>query len=262
MKKRIPTLSNSLRVIKTSKHRKMVTKLINEFSSGKRRVADSKSVDLVIDIMRVRVSDKKYAYPSYIKKSELEKNGIRMMKKIIVRAGAHISRGVVLMPFTFINIGVSVGKNTMIDTGASIGSGAQIGKNVHISGKVSIGGVLEPRQDKPVIIEDNCFIGALSSIAEGAHIGKGAVLAVGTVVNSGIKIFDCRRKGKKAKKVKKAKEMKKGYIPPNVLAVPATYPDECGLNFDCVAIIKNLTSKTKRKTVINNMLRDEKSTKK
>ena len=181
-------------------------------------------------------------------KASLSKRGIRVVKESHVRFGAYIAPGVVLMPFTFVNIGAWVGENTMIDTGATIGAGAQIGSNVHISGKVSIGGVLEPRQAKPVIIEDGCFIGALSAISEGAHIGQNAVIAAHTTLNSSIKIFDVRGAGK-------PKELPKGYIPPNVVVVPATYKGRGGFSYPCVVIYKDVSEGTKTKTKINTSLR-------
>lgn len=244
----IPEFSNNFKVIQTSKHREMVRKFTEDLSLGKINVAkDPWAINLIAKFIIIEEKDRSFKYSSSIYKSDYKRWNIRILDGAIIRIGAYISSGVVIMPHTFVNIGASIGKNSMIDTGATIGSGAQIGANVHISGKVSIGGVLEPRQKKPVIVEDNCFIGALSSLAEGAHVGRGSVLAVGTVLNSGIKVFDVRSG--------EAKELNKGFIPPNVLAVPANYQGVGGLSYHCVSIIKDLKTETQRKTAINPMLR-------
>ncbi|MBV1918855.1 MAG: 2,3,4,5-tetrahydropyridine-2,6-dicarboxylate N-succinyltransferase, partial [Sphingomonadaceae bacterium] len=138
--------------------------------------------------------------------------GIRVVPGAVVRRSAHIAKGVVLMP-SFVNLGAFVDEGTMIDTWATVGSCAQIGKNVHISGGAGIGGVLEPLQANPVVIEDNCFIGARSEVAEGVIVGQGAVLAMGVFIGSSTKILD-RATG----------EIHIGKVPPFSVVVPGSLP--------------------------------------
>jgi 2,3,4,5-tetrahydropyridine-2-carboxylate N-succinyltransferase len=171
--------------------------------------------------------------------------GFRVVPGATVRHGAHISKGVVLMP-SFVNIGAYVGANTMIDTWATVGSCAQIGANVHISGGVGIGGVLEPLQAGPVVIEDNCFIGARSEVAEGVHIGEGAVLSMGVYLGASTKIVD-RATG----------EIFLGRVPPYAVVVPGTLPGkDGGPGLYCAVIVKRVDAQTRSKTGINELLRD------
>lgn len=165
----------------------------------------------------------------------------------IVRRGAYISPNVVLMP-SFVNIGAHVGEGTMIDTWATIGSCAQIGSRCHISGGAGIGGVLEPLQKSPVIIEDNCFIGARSEVAEGVIVETGSVLAMGVFLGASTKIVD-RATG----------EVTYGRVPPYSVVVPGTLP---GKNpnapaLACAVIVKRVDEKTREKTAINDLLRDD-----
>jgi 2,3,4,5-tetrahydropyridine-2,6-dicarboxylate N-succinyltransferase len=171
--------------------------------------------------------------------------GFRVVPGATVRRGAHISRGVVLMP-SFVNIGAYVGEGTMVDTWATVGSCAQIGANVHISGGVGIGGVLEPIQAGPVVIEDNCFIGARSEVAEGVHVGEGAVLSMGVYLGASTKIVD-RATG----------EVHRGAVPPYAVVVPGTLPGEEGKpGLYCAVIVKTVDAQTRSKTGINELLRD------
>jgi 2,3,4,5-tetrahydropyridine-2-carboxylate N-succinyltransferase len=175
--------------------------------------------------------------------------GFRAVPGSIVRAGAFIDKGVVLMP-SFVNIGAFVGEGTMVDTWATVGSCAQIGRNVHLSGGVGIGGVLEPLQANPVVIEDNCFIGARSEVVEGVIVEEGAVLAMGVFLSSTSKIVD-RATG----------EVFVGRVPAYSVVVPGTLPGKPlpdgtpGPNLACAVIVKRVDAQTRAKTAINELLR-------
>ena len=177
---------------------------------------------------------------------EHKKAGFRMVPNGVVRHGAFIAKNVVLMP-SFVNIGAYVDNGTMVDTWASVGSCAQIGKNCHISGGAGIGGVLEPMQANPTIIEDNCFIGARSEIVEGIIVGKGSVLSMGDFIGQSTKIVD-RETGK----------VIFGKIPPYSVIVPGSLPstDAKKPSLSCAVIIKKVDEKTRSKTSINDLLRD------
>ena len=176
--------------------------------------------------------------------------GFRAVPGSIVRAGAHIGRNVVLMP-SFVNIGASVGDGSMVDAWATVGSCAQIGKNVHLSGGVGIGGVLEPLQAGPVIIEDNCFIGARSEVVEGVVVEEGSVLGMGVFISSTSKIVD-RATG----------EVFVGRVPAYSVVVPGALPGKPlpdgspGPSLGCVVIVKRVDAQTRSKTAINDLLRD------
>ena len=176
--------------------------------------------------------------------------GFRAVPGSIVRAGAHIGRNVVLMP-SFVNIGASVGDGSMVDGWATVGSCAQIGRNVHLSGGVGIGGVLEPLQAGPVIIEDNCFIGARSEVVEGVIVEEGAVLGMGVFISSTSKIVD-RATG----------EVFIGRVPAYSVVVPGAMPGKPlpngspGPSLGCAVIVKRVDAQTRSKTAINELLRD------
>ncbi len=176
--------------------------------------------------------------------------GFRAVPGSIVRRGAHIAKNVVLMP-SFVNLGASVGEGAMVDTWATVGSCAQIGKNVHLSGGVGIGGVLEPLQAGPVIIEDNCFIGARSEVVEGVVVEEGAVLAMGVFLSSTSKIID-RATG----------EIFVGRVPSYSVVVPGALPGKPlpdgtpGPSLSCAVIVKRVDAQTRAKTAINELLRD------
>jgi len=180
---------------------------------------------------------------------DFEQAGFRAVPGAIVRRSAHIAPGVVLMP-SFVNLGAYVGAGTMIDTWATVGSCAQIGENCHISGGVGIGGVLEPLQAGPVVIEDNCFIGARSEVAEGAFIGEGAVISMGVFIGASTKIVD-RETG----------ETFVGHVPPYSVVVPGALPGkplpsgEPGPSLACAVIVKRVDERTRSKTSINELLR-------
>ena len=171
--------------------------------------------------------------------------GFRAVPNAIVRHSAFIGTGVVLMP-CFVNVGAYVGENTMIDTWATVGSCAQIGRNCHISGGAGIGGVLEPLQAGPVIVEDNCFIGARSEVAEGVIVGEGSVLSMGVFIGQSTKIVD-RATG----------EMCYGRVPPYSVVVPGMLPHDPGRPaLACAVIVKQVDERTRAKTSINELLRD------
>jgi len=172
--------------------------------------------------------------------------GFRAVPGAIVRRGAYVAPGAVLMP-SFVNIGAWVGENTMVDTWATVGSCAQIGRNVHISGGTGIGGVLEPLQAGPVIIEDDCFIGARSEVAEGVIVEQGAVLSMGVFIGASTKIVD-RQTG----------ETFIGRVPAYSVVVPGTLPPREGTGpaLACAVIVKRVDAQTRSKTSINELLRD------
>ena len=169
----------------------------------------------------------------------------RLVPGAIVRRGAYIAPGAVLMP-SFVNIGARVGEGAMIDTWATVGSCAQIGRNVHVSGGAGIGGVLEPLQAGPVIIEDDCFIGARSEVAEGVVVEQGAVLSMGVFIGASTKIVD-RASG----------EIVFGRVPAYSVVVPGTLPGkDGGPGLACAVIVKRVDERTRSKTSINELLRD------
>jgi 2,3,4,5-tetrahydropyridine-2-carboxylate N-succinyltransferase len=171
--------------------------------------------------------------------------GFRAVPGAIVRRGAFIGKGAVLMP-SFVNIGAFVGEGTMVDTWATVGSCAQIGRNVHISGGTGIGGVLEPLQAGPVIIEDDCFIGARSEVAEGVIVEQGSVLSMGVFLGASTKIVD-RESG----------EVHMGRVPAYSVVVPGTLPGkDGGPGLACAVIVKRVDARTRSKTSINELLRD------
>jgi 2,3,4,5-tetrahydropyridine-2-carboxylate N-succinyltransferase len=174
-----------------------------------------------------------------------EAAGIRAVPGSLVRYGAHVGSGAVLMP-SFINLGARVGAGTMIDTWATVGSCAQVGVNCHISGGVGIGGVLEPLQARPTIIEDGCFIGARSEVAEGVVVREGSVLAMGVFLSASTTIVD-RASGRTWR----------GEIPPYSVVVPGTYSATGGpVALSCAVIVKQVTELTRAKTSINDLLRE------
>ncbi len=171
--------------------------------------------------------------------------GFRAVPGSVVRRGAHVAKGAILMP-SFVNIGAYVGEGTMVDTWATVGSCAQIGKNVHLSGGAGIGGVLEPLQADPVIIEDGAFIGARAEVAEGVRVGEGAVLSMGVYLGASTKIID-RETG----------EVFRGHVPPYSVVVPGTTPSVDGKpGLYCAVIVKRVDAQTRSKTSINDLLRD------
>jgi 2,3,4,5-tetrahydropyridine-2,6-dicarboxylate N-succinyltransferase len=170
--------------------------------------------------------------------------GFRAVPGAVVRRSAFIAKGAVLMP-SFVNVGARVGEGTMIDTWATVGSCAQVGAHCHISGGAGLGGVLEPLQAAPTIIEDNCFIGARAEVAEGVIVGEGSVLSMGVYLSGSTKIVD-RATG----------EIHLGKVPPYSVVVSGSLPSASGPNLYCAVIVKRVDEKTRAKTSINELLRD------
>jgi 2,3,4,5-tetrahydropyridine-2-carboxylate N-succinyltransferase len=198
----------------------------------------------VIDAGYTHFYDKvplKYANHS---ESMLRASGTRVVPDAIVRRGAYVAPNVVLMP-SFVNIGAYVGTGTMVDTWATVGSCAQIGKNVHLSGGAGIGGVLEPLQASPTIIEDNCFIGARSEVVEGVVVEAGSVLAMGVFISQSTRIYN-RETG----------EILYGRVPAGSVVVPGSLPSKDGrYSLACAVIVKTVDAKTRAKTDLNELLR-------
>ena len=177
---------------------------------------------------------------------DFQKGGYRVVPPAVARKGSFIAKNAVLMP-SFVNIGAYVDEGTMVDTWATVGSCAQIGKNVHLSGGVGIGGVLEPVQANPTIIEDNCFIGARSEVVEGVILGEGSVISMGVYLGQSTKIYN-RESG----------EVTYGKIPPGSVVVSGNLPSSDGkYSLYCAVIVKQVDAKTRAKTSINELLRGD-----
>ena len=176
--------------------------------------------------------------------SDWQTAGFRAVPNCIVRKSAFIAPGVVLMP-SFVNLGAYVDEGTMVDTWATVGSCAQIGRNVHLSGGAGIGGVLEPMQAGPTIIEDNCFIGARSEVVEGVIVREGSVIGMGVFIGQSTRIVD-RASG----------EVHYGEVPPYSVVVSGSMPSTGGVNLYCAVIVKRVDARTRSKTAINDLLRD------
>ena len=171
-------------------------------------------------------------------------DGVRVVPGAIVRAGAHVAGDAVLMP-CFVNVGAHVGSGTMVDTWATVGSCAQIGRNVHLSGGVGIGGVLEPLQAAPTIIEDDCFIGARSEVVEGVIVERGSVLSMGVFLSSSTRIYD-----------RETRTTSYGRVPAGSVVVPGSLPASDGSHsLYCAVIVKKVDAQTRAKTSINDLLR-------
>ena len=254
-----------------SKSNKKLLKTINQtielLDSGKIRVAEKKNSSWITNqwvkkaiLLSFRVNEMKTSkgpYSTWFDKIEGKtqkwdkkkfiKAGFRSVPNGVVRKGAFIAKNVILMP-SFVNLGAYVDEGTMIDTWASVGSCAQVGKNCHISGGAGIGGVLEPMQANPTIIEDNCFVGARSEVVEGIIVGEGSVLSMGVFIGKSTKIVN-RSTG----------EILFGKIPPYSVVVPGSLPSKNnpdGPALYCVVIIKQVDEKTRSKTSINDLLRE------
>ncbi len=249
-----------------------VTQLLGELDQGKRRVAEKLDGKWVVHewvkkgiLLSFRLNDsarisggpagahwydKVHSKFQHWGEENFTEAGFRAVPGAVVRHSAFIAKGAVLMP-SFVNVGAYVGENTMVDTWATVGSCAQIGRNVHISGGAGIGGVLEPLQAAPVIIEDDCFIGARSEVAEGVIVEQGAVLSMGVFLGASSKIID-RETG----------EVFMGRVPAYSVVVPGTLPGkklpngEPGPSLACAVIVKRVDEKTRSKTSINDLLRD------
>ncbi len=245
--------------------RAAVEKSLALLDSGEARVADKKSGDWVVNqwlkkavLLSFKINDNqpidggdtqyydkvKSKFADYTEQDFI-KGGMRVVPPAAVRAGSYIASNVVLMP-SYVNIGAYVDSGTMVDTWATVGSCAQIGKNVHLSGGVGIGGVLEPLQAGPTIIEDNCFIGARSEIVEGVIVEEGAVISMGVYIGQSTKIYN-RMTG----------ETTYGRVPAYSVVVPGSLPSKDGSHSLYAAIIiKTVDAKTRSKTGLNELLRD------
>ena len=242
-----------------------VTEVVNLLDSGTMRVAEKKNGDWVVNqwlkkavLLSFRIQDNyfmKGGFTNYFDKvdskyadynsREFREAGVRVVPPATVRKGAHVASGVVLMP-SYVNIGAYVDSGTMVDTWATVGSCAQIGKNVHLSGGVGIGGVLEPLQANPTIIEDNCFIGARSEVVEGVIVEEGSVISMGVYIGQSTRIFN-RMTG----------EISYGRIPAGSVVVSGNLPSKDGTySLYCAVIVKQVDAKTRSKVGINELLRD------
>jgi len=244
-----------------------ISKTIDLLDAGEIRVAEKKNNEWTVNqwikkaiLLSFRVNKMKASKGPYAtwydkvdgktqkwNEKKLIQAGFRSVPNGVVRRGAFIAKNVVLMP-SFVNLGAYVDEGTMIDTWASVGSCAQVGKNCHISGGAGIGGVLEPLQANPVIIEDNCFVGARAEIAEGVIVEKGSVLSMGVYIGASTKIVD-RKTGK----------ITYGKVPAYSVVVPGTLPSKNNPgdpSLYCVVIVKKVDEKTRSKTSINDLLRN------
>ena len=243
-----------------------VQHVLAELDAGRLRVAEKRGDDWITHqwvkkavLLSFRLRDNEImqgGYTHYFDKvdskfalysqEDFQKGGYRVVPPAVARAGAFIAKNVVLMP-SYVNIGAYVDEGTMVDTWATVGSCAQIGKNVHLSGGVGIGGVLEPLQANPTIIEDNCFIGARSEIVEGVVVGEGSVISMGVYIGQSTKIYD------------RAKDtVSYGKIPPGSVVVSGNLPGGDGrYSLYCAVIIKQVDARTRAKTGINELLRGD-----
>jgi 2,3,4,5-tetrahydropyridine-2,6-dicarboxylate N-succinyltransferase len=198
----------------------------------------------VVDAGYTRFYDKVPLKHALADEQALRAAGVRIVPPAVVRRGAFVSRNVVLMP-SYVNIGAWIGEGTMVDTWATVGSCAQIGRNVHLSGGVGIGGVLEPLQASPTIVEDDCFIGARSEVVEGVIVERGAVLSMGVYIGQSTRIYDRERD-----------EVSYGRVPAGAVVVPGSLPSASGrCSLYCVVIVKRVDAQTRAKIGINELLR-------
>lgn len=250
-------------LINDSKNQELIKSVLSLLDQGAIRVCDfiegewvvndwvKKAVILYFPIAKMEkiITGPFEFYDKIPLKKDFDKLGVRVVPQAIARFGSFIERGVILMP-SYVNIGAYVGSGTMVDTWATVGSCAQIGRNVHLSGGVGIGGVLEPVQAKPVIIEDDCFIGSRCIVVEGAHIKKGAVLGANVVLTASTKIIDVTGN---------EPVILKGVIPENSVVIPGSYTKEFkagSYNVPCALIIGKRKESTNKKTSLNDALRD------
>ena len=245
--------------------REAVTEALEMLDKGQARVAEKKDGTWVVNewlkkavLLSFRINDNSFmkgGFTNYFDKvpakyadynsRDFRNDNVRVVPPASVRKGAYIAPGVVLMP-SYVNIGAYVDSGTMVDTWATVGSCAQIGKNVHLSGGVGIGGVLEPLQAAPTIIEDNCFIGARSEVVEGVIVEEGSVISMGVYIGQSTKIYD-RETG----------EIHYGRVPAGSVVVSGNLPSKDGsYSLYCAVIVKKVDEKTRGKVGINELLRD------
>ncbi|GAA4349892.1 2,3,4,5-tetrahydropyridine-2,6-dicarboxylate N-succinyltransferase [Kangiella taiwanensis] len=241
-----------------------VTEALNLLDSGQARVAEKKDGDWVVNqwlkkavLLSFRLNDNKVINTDLaqfydkvpmkyqgMSEDEFKSDGTRVVPHAIARHGSYIAKNVVLMP-SYTNIGAYIDEGAMVDTWATVGSCAQIGKNVHLSGGAGIGGVLEPLQAGPTIIEDNCFIGARSEVVEGVIVEEGAVLSMGVFIGQSTKIYN-----------RLTDEVTYGRVPAGSVVVPGSLPSKCGkYSLSCAVIVKQVDAKTRAKTSVNELLR-------
>ncbi len=239
--------------------------VIGKLDTGELRVAEKQSGAWVVHewikkavLLSFRIADNEFmkgGFTNYFDKvpakyadcnsRDFREHGVRVVPPASARRGAYVAPGVVLMP-CYVNIGAYVDSGTMVDTWATVGSCAQIGKNVHLSGGVGIGGVLEPLQAKPTVIEDNCFIGARSEVVEGVIVGEGAVISMGVYLGQSTRIYN-RETG----------ETTYGHVPSGAVVVPGNLPSSDGkYSLYCAVIVKQVDEKTRSKIGINALLRN------
>lgn len=254
------TIQNASRELKEA-----ITETLHWLDSGKVRVAEKLQGQWIVHqwlkkavLLSFRLEDNyliKGGFTNYYDKvapkfadvntQDFRQQGVRIVPPATARKGAYLAPGVILMP-SFVNIGAYVDSGTMVDTWATVGSCAQIGKNVHLSGGVGIGGVLEPVQAAPTIIEDNCFIGARSEVVEGVIIGEGSVISMGVYIGQSTKIYN-RETG----------TVTYGYVPPGSVVVSGNLPSTDGkYSLYCAIIVKHVDEKTRSKVGLNELLRD------
>ena len=242
-----------------------INQAIELLDSGSARVAEKQNGEWVVNewlkkavLLSFRINDNQImpgGFTNYFDKVDskygrmnaatLAEQGVRVVPPAVARHGSFIASGTVLMP-SYVNIGAYVDSGSMVDTWATVGSCAQIGKNVHLSGGVGIGGVLEPIQAAPTIIEDNCFIGARSEVVEGVIVGEGSVISMGVYIGQSTKIYN-RMTG----------EISYGYVPPGSVVVSGNLPSADGkYSLYCAVIVKQVDEKTRGKVGINELLRD------
>ena len=243
-----------------------VEHVIGALNSGRLRVAEKQAGDWVVhqwikkavllsfrlnDNVLMRAGDlgffdKVKTKFAHLSEDEMRATGVRVVPPAVARRGSFIARNVVLMP-SYVNIGAYVDEGSMVDTWATVGSCAQIGKNVHLSGGVGIGGVLEPLQANPTIIEDNCFIGARSEVVEGVIVEENSVLSMGVYISQSTRIYD-RQNG----------TVTYGRVPSGSVVVPGSLPSADGrYSLYCAVIVKQVTPETRAKTSINELLRGD-----
>lgn len=241
-----------------------VSEALNLLDSGEARVAEKQNGEWVVNqwlkkavLLSFRLNDNKVIDTDLaqfydkvpmkyqgMSEEEFKSGGTRVVPHAIARHGSYIAKNVVLMP-SYTNIGAYIDEGAMVDTWATVGSCAQIGKNVHLSGGAGIGGVLEPLQAGPTIIEDNCFIGARSEVVEGVIVEEGAVLSMGVFIGQSTKIYN-----------RLTDEVTYGRVPAGSVVVPGSLPSECGkYSLSCAVIVKQVDAKTRAKTSVNELLR-------
>ena len=256
---------NGVDSVDEARLRAAVDEALDQLDSGEARVAEPGPDGWVVNqwlkkavLLSFRLSDNEVIdgghsrfydkvplkYASY-SREDFARDGVRVVPDAIVRRGAWVAQDVVLMP-CYVNIGARIDSGTMVDTWATVGSCAQIGRNVHLSGGVGIGGVLEPVQAGPTIIEDDCFIGARSEIVEGVIVERGSVVSMGVYIGQSTKIYD-RETG----------EVSYGRVPAGSVVVPGNLPSKDGLySLYCAVIVKRVDEKTRAKTSLNELLRN------